>query len=101
MINLNRRAGGTALLVSCLLFSACGDPEREPVLDPADAAENSDSSGTGTASTDSTVSSESGPDTTIATDPAARTKPTVELPAELPTELVITDLLEGEGEAAA
>ena len=110
MINLNRRAGGAALIVSCLLFAACGDPEREPVLDPADAAENADSSDSNTVAATSEVSSvtsdgsatsESAPDTTIAEDPAARTKPTVQLPSELPTELVITDLLEGEGDPAA
>lgn len=67
----------TAAVVSCLLvLSACGD------------------SGSSSASTDSTVTSQ--PATTL-----PLTKPTVSVPSEMPTELVSTDLTVGTGAKAA
>jgi cyclophilin family peptidyl-prolyl cis-trans isomerase len=69
--------------VACLLvLAACGDDDRLPVLD-----------------TSPTVA----PPATNApatTTPGASDKPAVSIPAELPTELVITDLIEGTGEPA-
>ncbi len=44
---------------------------------------------------------ESSPTTTATTGTTVATKPSVSLPSELPTELVITDLAEGSGVAAA
>lgn len=102
MINLNRRAGGAALIVSLFLFASCGDSEAGPILDSGDTVESAGSAGsdTSSASFSDATTGDSATDTTIAVDPAARTKPSVEIPAELPTELVITDLLEGTGEPA-
>ncbi len=99
MINLNRRAGGAALIVSLFLFASCGDPEAGPVLDSGDAVESAGSASTGT-DTGTGTGTDTDTDTTIAEDPAARTKPSVSIPAELPTELVITDLFEGTGDPA-
>jgi cyclophilin family peptidyl-prolyl cis-trans isomerase len=70
----------TVLAASCLVLVACGDDDdRVPVLD-----------------TSPTEPPQSGaPTTTIDSG-----KPEVSLPAELPTELVVTDLIEGTGEPA-
>jgi cyclophilin family peptidyl-prolyl cis-trans isomerase/FKBP-type peptidyl-prolyl cis-trans isomerase len=89
-----RRAVVCLIAVAGLVLAACGesDEDRAPVLDtspPATAAPDGD-------------------DTAAAGDPAATSapvetspdKPGVSIPDELPTELVITDLVEGEGEAA-
>ncbi len=68
------------LAASCLVLAACGDDDdRQPVLD--------------TSPTQPPQSQ--APTTTIDTG-----KPAVSLPAELPTELVVTDLIEGTGEPA-
>jgi peptidylprolyl isomerase/peptidyl-prolyl cis-trans isomerase B (cyclophilin B) len=71
----------TLLAASCVVLAACGngDDDRLPVLD--------------TSPTQPPKSQ--APTTTIDTG-----KPTVSLPAELPTELVVTDLIEGTGEPA-
>jgi cyclophilin family peptidyl-prolyl cis-trans isomerase len=70
----------TVFAASCLVLVACGDDDdRVPVLD-----------------TSPTGPPQSGaPTTTIDSG-----KPEVSLPAELPTELVVTDLIEGTGEPA-
>ena len=71
----------TLLAASCVVFAACGDDDdRQPVLD----------------------TSPTQPPTAQAptTTDRHRRSPTVSLPAELPTELVITDLIEGTGEPA-
>jgi cyclophilin family peptidyl-prolyl cis-trans isomerase len=76
------------LVAGSLVLAACGDDENlEPVLDTSvtNPPETSTASSTGTASG--------------STLPAVD-KPEVSLPAELPTELVVTDLIEGEGEPA-
>ena len=84
------------LAVSGLVLAACGDDENlEPVLDtdtvaPAAAATTAPA-GADTADT---------ADASATTAPGASAKPEVEIPAELPTELVITDLVEGTGEPA-
>lgn len=67
----------TLLAASCLVAAACGDDDnRLPVLDTS-------------------PTQPPAPTTTIDTG-----KPQVSLPAELPTELVVTDLIEGTGEPA-
>jgi cyclophilin family peptidyl-prolyl cis-trans isomerase/FKBP-type peptidyl-prolyl cis-trans isomerase len=87
------------LAVSGLLVAACGDDENlEPVLDtntvaPATASAASTVPGSDTADTGDASSA----GTTV---PGASEKPEVQIPAELPTELVITDLVEGTGEPA-
>ena len=70
----------TLFAASCLVLAACGDDDdRVPVLD---------TSPTQPPATEA-------PTTTIDTG-----KPAVSLPEELPTELVVTDLVEGTGEPA-
>ena len=79
------------LAVSGLVLAACGDDENlAPVLDTSP-----------TVAPASTVAGSTVPgDSAATTAPGASDKPEVEIPAELPTELVITDLVEGTGEAA-
>lgn len=79
----------SALVVTALALSACGDEQ---------AAESADTSSVETtaAATDTSAA-----DAETTAPAAASAKPEVELPTELPTELVITDLVEGEGPAAA
>jgi peptidylprolyl isomerase/peptidyl-prolyl cis-trans isomerase B (cyclophilin B) len=85
------RSGRTAtvlIVASALLVAACGEDDLEPVLD--------------TSPTAPPVSTEA-PETSTAPDGSttdASGKPAVSIPAELPTELVITDLIEGTGEPA-
>ena len=70
-------------LSSTLLIAACGgdDPSTTTDVPTTDASSSTDGSAT--------------------TDPADLIdEPTVSLPTEMPTELVITDITEGEGEAA-
>jgi cyclophilin family peptidyl-prolyl cis-trans isomerase/FKBP-type peptidyl-prolyl cis-trans isomerase len=93
------RTAATLFVASCVVLAACGDDENlEPVLDTSvtdpPAASSSDAS-TSDASTSDASSSSSTP--TASTSPE---KPEVSIPAEQPTELVITDLVEGEGEPA-
>ena len=80
------------LAVSGLVLAACGDDENlAPVLDTSP-----------TVAPASTVAGSTVPGDSVAgtTVPGAADKPEVQIPAELPTELVITDLVEGTGEAA-
>jgi cyclophilin family peptidyl-prolyl cis-trans isomerase len=73
------RAAVAVLAAGALVFAACGgNDDLEPVLD--------------TSPTD--------PPPTTTLPPSAADKPEVSLPAEQPTELVITDLVEGTGEPA-
>jgi cyclophilin family peptidyl-prolyl cis-trans isomerase len=65
-----------------LVLAACGEDERVPVLD-----------------TSPTVPPPT-IDPAVTTAPASSAKPAVSIPDELPTELVITDLIEGTGEPA-
>lgn len=90
---LRGRSAVCLLVAAGLALAACGDDENlQPVLDtsPQPSADTATASGdTATASTSDSSPATTSPD-----------KPEVSLPAELPTELVVTDLLEGEGEAA-
>jgi peptidylprolyl isomerase len=78
---------------SVLVLVACGP---DTIDGPAATATDSVPNTLGSATTLDTL-------TPVVTDPAASAlpKPEVQLPAELPTELVITDLSEGTGDAAA
>jgi FKBP-type peptidyl-prolyl cis-trans isomerase len=79
------------LSVLCLVvFAACGDDST-----PGDAADTT----TAGTPTPSAASCPAPPETTT-TVPAAAQKPEVQIPATTPTELVITDLVEGTGEPA-
>lgn len=83
------RLAMSALAVSALVLSACGD---EPA---ADAVDTSSAPSTAPATADASGT------TAPATSPTAATdKPEVSIPSELPTELVVTDLVEGDGPAA-
>ena len=84
---LRGRTAVCLLLVSGVVLAACGDDENlQPVLDTSVAEPASSESST-------TV------DATATTAPAVE-KPDVALPATLPTELVINDVIEGTGEPA-
>jgi peptidylprolyl isomerase len=80
------------LTVGLLTLTACGSDD--------DAAGDAPTDGTVTDGELVPVDSAATDDTLATEDPAAA-KPTVEVPAELPTELVITDLVVGEGPVAA
>jgi peptidylprolyl isomerase/peptidyl-prolyl cis-trans isomerase B (cyclophilin B) len=70
----------TLFAASCLVVAACGsDDDRQPVLDTSPTSPPQSQA----------------PTTTIDTG-----KPAVSLPEQLPTELVVTDLIEGTGEPA-
>ncbi len=82
----------SSLAVAALVLSACGDEQTSEAGDttavaPTDVVDT-------TAPTASLVPT----DTAAPTNPD---KPEVSIPAELPTELVVTDLVEGTGPAAA
>jgi len=80
------------LVAGSLVLAACGDDENlEPVLDTS--VTNPPETTAGSATGDSTATASG------STVPSVE-KPEVSLPAELPTELVVTDLIEGEGEPA-
>lgn len=81
-MRLNRLAAPFAA-ISIVLAASCGD------------SEDVDVSASTTASSDQSAAS------TTSAAGGSIDKPTVSIPAELPTELVITDLVEGTGEAAA
>ena len=97
---MRRRLLPAASIVCLALLAGCGDDET-----PSDATTATTGS---TGSTSSECASDSTADTTSATSPEDAApeasfpegKPTVEIPAELPTELVVTDLIDGAGEAA-
>lgn len=82
----------SSLAVAALVLSACGD-------------EQTSEAGDTTAVAPTTVVDTTAPTASLVpTDTAAPTnpdKPEVSIPAELPTELVVTDLVEGTGPAAA
>jgi cyclophilin family peptidyl-prolyl cis-trans isomerase len=87
MRELRGRAALCLLVVSGVVFAACGDDENlQPVLDTSDGQ---------------TSAGGSTPGSTPGTTGAPAEKPTVEIPVEEPTELVITTLAEGTGDAAA
>jgi FKBP-type peptidyl-prolyl cis-trans isomerase len=78
--------------VLCLVvFAACGDDSTS--------GNASDTTSDGTAAAETAASCPAPPETTT-TVPAAAQKPDVQIPATTPTELVITDLVEGTGEPA-
>jgi peptidylprolyl isomerase len=83
-------------LAAVLLVTACGDAQETDTA--AEAASDT------TAAVDTTAGADAAdaPDATDApAEPAGSPdKPAVEIPAELPTELVITDLVEGTGDGA-
>jgi peptidylprolyl isomerase/peptidyl-prolyl cis-trans isomerase B (cyclophilin B) len=84
------RSGRTApvlILASALLVAACGEDDLEPVLDTSPTAPPVSTSAPETSIPEGSTTDASG-------------KPAVSIPAELPTELVITDLIEGTGEPA-
>lgn len=101
--NLTRHLAGPAVLaLLAATLVACGDDdtatpptesttvtdvELEPVEDGEDGGEVDPTDGTGPDG--------SGPD-----DPMRTTKPEVDVPAEAPTELVVTDLVTGQGHEA-
>ena len=94
-----RRLG--ALVAAGLLLAACGSTDdADPVAaTPDDAATSSSNDDDPVA--DSTDESAPSTDATGDADGDETSgKPVVEIPAELPTELVITDLVTGSGEAA-
>ncbi len=83
-------------LAAVLLVTACGDAQETDT--PAGGASDT------TAAVDTTAAT-AATDASAATDAPAEPagspdKPEVEIPAELPTELVITDLVEGTGDGA-
>jgi cyclophilin family peptidyl-prolyl cis-trans isomerase/FKBP-type peptidyl-prolyl cis-trans isomerase len=85
------------LAVSGLLVAACGEDENlEPVLDTDTVAPVTDPAASAVPGTDPASTAEA----TGTTVPGASAKPEVQVPAELPTELGITDLVEGTGEPA-
>ena len=97
-----RRLG--ALVAAGLLLAACGSTDdADPVAaTPDDAADPAADDDTASESTDDFAAAT---DEADGADDAAHGddlsgKPVVEIPAELPTELVITDLVAGSGEAA-
>jgi peptidylprolyl isomerase len=78
-----------ASIIVIALLAGCGSDS--PSASSSSAAPGSGSPGTGAPSSSAPASSA----------PAeAATKPSVQIPAELPTELVITDLVDGDGPAA-
>ena len=87
-------------LAAVLVVTACGasDDDAAPVVDPAvdpsdDPADGAD------ATADDSASSTSPADTTAApAEPGG--KPAVRIPDEIPTDLVVTDLIEGSGPEA-
>jgi cyclophilin family peptidyl-prolyl cis-trans isomerase len=89
----HRLAAG--LVLGAVLLSACGDSSNEPAAAAEQPSSSVDDFGTG--STPGTVVAPPAGGTT-AGDPATG-KPSIQLPAELPTDLVVTDLIEGSGAA--
>jgi cyclophilin family peptidyl-prolyl cis-trans isomerase/FKBP-type peptidyl-prolyl cis-trans isomerase len=87
-----RRAG--VAVAAVLLVTACGasDDDAAPVADTSDTSDTSDDGAASTSSVDTTAA----PDVTAA--PGG--KPEVQIPEVTPTELVITDLIEGSGPQA-
>lgn len=96
------RLVSSVALVAVLLV-ACGD-DRTDSIDATSTTGTTDATSTGvtvSASDSVTAITEPSGSVPLATDaPANPDKPTVSLPAELPTELVVTDLVTGEGPEA-
>jgi peptidylprolyl isomerase len=82
----------SSLVVATLVLSACGDEQTSEAGDTTAVAP------TDVVDTTAPASSLAPTDTAAPTNPD---KPEVSIPAELPTELVVTDLVEGTGPAAA
>jgi peptidylprolyl isomerase len=80
------------LVTAALLFAACSNDDATAGDDTTESTESTDD----TASTDPETTDDSTP-TALLTNPD---KPEVEIPAEIPTELVVTVLEEGSGPAA-
>lgn len=85
-----------------LVAAACGNIDDESSGEPVDGATVTDESAAddGSSDDDATVTDESAGDDGAAGGADGRTKPEVELPAEAPDELVIDDLIEGDGDEA-
>lgn len=104
---MNRRRGATALFLatSVLVAASCGssDESSAPVTDAVQddsGADTTDVTGDDNGTTGTTGTTAPG-ETPAAADPLGTgDKPVVQLPAELPTELVVTDLIEGTGPEA-
>jgi len=96
---VTRRLGLLALAGS-LVLASCGDEATDEAVAPADAesAESAEESPAEAAEDDADAATDSTEPVDI--NPGALTKPTVELPAELPDELVVTELIEGTGDPA-
>jgi peptidylprolyl isomerase len=93
MFPRNSRLLGALAATSLIVLAACGDaPENEKGA----ATTIASASGASTPVDDPAIA----PVDTLPAPPAAADKPKVEIPAELPTELVITDLKEGTGPEA-
>ena len=99
-------AGGTRRLgrvtvAAALALAACGsDNVYAPVADDGqvlDETSGGSDPGDETASTSAAIEPPAG---RSATDDPTTGKPTVQLPAEVPVELVVTDLIDGTGDAA-
>ena len=86
---------GVVIVAGAMLLSACGDSSNEPLAAADQSTANSSVDGF-----DDGTGSTPGPPAggTTAGDPATG-KPSIQLPAELPTDLVVTDLIEGTGDA--
>ena len=103
-----RRLG--ALVAAGLLLAACGstddadpvaatpDDAADPAADDDTASESTDDFAAATDEADGADDADDADDAAYGDDLSG--KPVVEIPAELPTELVITDLVAGSGEAA-
>ena len=101
----NRRRTSVLALAAVLLVAACGAEESTggPVVDPDDdGASETLPSDTTTPATEPVATSA---DETAVTDASTPTqsgdKPEVEVPDEIPTELQVTTLIDGEGPEAA
>ncbi|NNE13164.1 MAG: hypothetical protein HKN41_13070, partial [Ilumatobacter sp.] len=89
---------GVAVLTAVLIAAACGatadgDPVADSVQDEAPA--------TSTGDTATTIDAGADPDTSDAAPTPTGVKPDVQIPDAVPTELVVTDLIEGSGPEAA
>lgn len=102
----------SALAVVGLLLVACGSsddadsvllPDDEPATSEATSASDADTDadGSGTSGDADAAATSTSPPTSVAGDDTdLSAKPEVEIPAELPTELVVTDLVTGSGPTA-
>jgi len=102
------RRFGVVVVAGAMLFASCGNDTTETPVGDADQAAGSSTieagdGATSTAPATTTTTTQTSIETlapgTTPSDPAMG-KPSVQLPTELPTGLVVTDLIEGSGEAA-